>query len=89
MDLSDYGSNMLVATERGLVHPQWIEVIEKRDALLVEADNLVNIAADNDLDLKPFREYRQKIRDVPQDNLDPFNIIWPPKPDIKALLEKK
>ncbi|TOP71798.1 hypothetical protein CGH11_12810 [Vibrio parahaemolyticus] len=73
---------MLIVTERGLVHPKWIDVVEKRDLLLKEADNLVNVALDNNIDPAPFRAYRQQLRDIPQSNQDPYAINWPQKPEI-------
>ncbi|UTZ35142.1 hypothetical protein HB762_28005 (plasmid) [Vibrio campbellii] len=73
---------MLIVTGRGLVHPKWIDVIEKRDLLLKEADNLVNVALDNNIDTAPFRSYRQQLRDLPQSNQDPYAINWPQKPEI-------
>ncbi|MCC8380054.1 phage tail assembly chaperone [Xenorhabdus sp. PB30.3] len=82
MNLSQYNSGILIATERGLVHPKWIEIIEKRAVLLKEADNLVNIVLDNDLDSKEVRAYRKKLRDIPQSFEDPFSVVWPTKPSI-------
>ncbi|WFQ78143.1 phage tail assembly chaperone (plasmid) [Xenorhabdus sp. SF857] len=83
MDLSEKNSGRLIVTERGLVHPKWIEIIEIRAALLKEADNLVNVALDNDLDSKEVRAYRQKLRNIPQSFEDPFSVVWPDKPILQ------
>lgn len=80
--ISEEYEYMLVATERGLVDYRWIEIVEKRDALLKEADILVNKAQDNAIDDIPFRQYRQALRDIPQVHNDPNDITWPVKPSI-------
>ena len=74
---------MLVVTKRGLIESDWLEVIEKRDNLMVEADYLVNIALDKGLDVAPFRAYRQALRDIPQTFSDPLSVVWPDKPVVK------
>ncbi|WP_132982677.1 phage tail assembly chaperone [Vibrio crassostreae] len=57
-------------------------VIEKRDSLMVEADHLVNIAFDNGVDVTPFRQYRQALRDIPQTFTNPEDVVWPQKPSL-------
>ncbi|EKA6056040.1 hypothetical protein OLZ71_003319 [Vibrio parahaemolyticus] len=73
---------MLVVTERGLVSEAWIEIIEARDTLLVEADHLVETALDNGHDATPFRQYRQALRDIPQTYSNPEDVVWPQKPSL-------
>lgn len=54
----------------------------KRNVLLIEADYLVNIAFDSNVDVKPFREYRQKLRRITEDEKFLKNNVWPIKPEI-------
>ncbi|WP_342390354.1 phage tail assembly chaperone [Photobacterium sp. SP02] len=53
-----------------------------RAPLLVEADYLVNIALDNNLDIAPFRDYRQKLRDLTDIYQKYEDVIWPEKPSV-------
>ena len=73
---------MLVVTARGLVAEEWVEHIEKRDRLMVDADHLVNTAMDMELDVTPFRQYRQALRDIPQTFTNPEDVVWPQKPSL-------
>lgn len=75
-------NEMFVVTARGLVSESWVEVIETRNAKLVEADKLVNIAMDIGQDPLPFRSYRQALRDIPQTYDNPDDVVWPLKPTI-------
>jgi hypothetical protein len=74
--------NMLIVTRRGLVAEEWVEHIEKRDRLMVVADHLVNTAMDNGVDVTPFRQYRQALRDIPQTFTNPEDVVWPQKPSL-------
>ncbi|NAW66146.1 phage tail assembly chaperone [Photobacterium halotolerans] len=71
-----------VVTPRGLVDEEWLDVISQRNKLLIEADTLVNIAMDNNVDVTPFREYRQALRDIPQTYTNPEDVVWPQKPSL-------
>jgi len=73
---------MLIVTNRGLVSESWLDITEQRDSLLVEADSLVNKAMDNDVDVTPFRQYRQALRDIPQTFSDAQDVVWPTKPSL-------
>ncbi|MCG9599710.1 phage tail assembly chaperone [Vibrio sp. Isolate31] len=73
---------MLVVTTRGLVAEEWVEHIEQRDRLMVDADHLVNTAMDMELDVTPFRQYRQALRDIPQTYSNPEDVVWPQKPSL-------
>ncbi|MGF1716105.1 phage tail assembly chaperone [Photobacterium chitinilyticum] len=57
-------------------------IVEHCNSLLKEADNLVNIAEDNDFDTAPFRQYRQALRDIPQTYSNPEDVVWPQKPSL-------
>ena len=59
---------------------------QKRDALIAETDYLVMpdypISAEN---LEAIKAYRQKLRDVPQQETFPSEVTWPEKPVIQKL----
>ncbi|WP_017191190.1 phage tail assembly chaperone [Vibrio harveyi] len=55
---------------------------EHRTQLLIEADYLVNVALDNGLDIAPFRQYRQKLRDITQTHKTLMDVVWPQKPSL-------
>ena len=57
---------------------------EQRNALLVDSDNYVR--ADRWDGYTPEQKtawaaYRQALRDLPQNTQDPFNPVWPTKPE--------
>lgn len=53
-----------------------------RKTLLKKADDLVNTALDNGIDVTPFRQYRQALRDIPQTYSNPEEVVWPQKPSL-------
>ena len=55
---------------------------ESRKLLLVEADHLVNVALDNDVDIAPYRQYRQQLRDITQTYKTLKDVVWPQKPSL-------
>lgn len=57
-------------------------VREQRKPLLIEADYLVNLALDNGVDIKPFRDYRQALRDITNNYQSSEGVIWPQKPSL-------
>lgn len=60
----------------------FIEVRKARESLLKDADDLINIAIDNGVDVTPFRQYRQALRDIPQTYTNPEDVVWPQKPSL-------
>ncbi len=52
-------------------------VREKRNKLLQNADILVNIATDTGVGEAEARAYRQALRDVPEQEGFPLNVVWP------------
>ena len=56
---------------------EWKRIRKERTRLLAETDYLA--LKDNTLSTA-MKEYRNKLRSVPQDNSDPYNITWPTKP---------
>ncbi|ANW25818.1 hypothetical protein BA953_16610 [Vibrio coralliilyticus] len=53
---------------------------ERRAPLLIEADYLVNVALDNNIDITPYRQYRQALRDITQTYTNLDDVVWPQKP---------
>ena len=56
---------------------EWKRIRTQRNRLLSETDYLA--LKDNTLSTA-MKEYRDKLRSIPQDNSDPYNITWPTKP---------
>lgn len=63
---------------------QWNEIKLIRERLLKETDftQLPDSPLTSDKKLT-FSEYRQALRDIPQTNTSPDNIVWPIKPDVE------
>lgn len=58
------------------------EVRQARSHLLIEADHMVNIALDNGVDIAPYRQYRQQLRDITQTYTTLKDVVWPQKPSL-------
>lgn len=57
---------------------KWVEIREERNKKLAKLDYIIGIAFENAFTLSDkFKEYRQALRDLPEDFDDPFNITWP------------
>lgn len=69
-----------IAIKPSVIPPTWEEIKKKRDVLLKDSD--WSVAAD--ANPKPSKEawlnYRQALRDVPQNFSDPSKVIWPKTP---------
>jgi hypothetical protein len=66
--------------ESDLVMP-WYIVRQKRDTLLKESDVLVLKHAENNEAVPiELREYRSKLRNIPQEYTNPLLVEWPIKP---------
>ncbi|OEF88843.1 phage tail assembly chaperone [Vibrio splendidus] len=61
---------------------KWTPIRQVRKNKLSEADDLVNMAMDNGVDVTPFRQYRQALRDIPQTFTYPEDVVWPQKPSL-------
>ncbi|WP_016799113.1 phage tail assembly chaperone [Vibrio cyclitrophicus] len=61
---------------------KWTPIRHVRKNKLSEADDLVNMAMDNGVDVAPFRQYRQALRDIPQTYTNPEDVVWPQKPSL-------
>ena len=55
----------------------WVELRQRRNQLLTETDYLA--LADSTL-TDEMRSYRQALRDLPANTVDPANPVWPVKP---------
>lgn len=53
----------------------------ERDVRLKKADYAINIAEDAGLDTSALRQYRQALRDIPQQAGFPDDVVWPEKPE--------
>lgn len=53
-----------------------------RNRLLQKADLEINKLEDQGLDASNWRQYRQQLRDVPQQNDNPDQITWPTPPTL-------
>jgi hypothetical protein len=56
---------------------QWEKVRNQRNQKLEETDWQMVKALETGEDASDLRTYRQKLRDIPQDQNDPFSITWP------------
>ncbi len=57
---------------------QWQAVRDQRNALLSETDaRIIRFLEVGNTVPNELVVYRQALRDIPQGQLDPFNIIWP------------
>jgi len=56
---------------------QWTDVRNQRNQKLQETDWQMTKAMETGEDAADLRTYRQKLRDIPQDQTNPFSITWP------------
>jgi hypothetical protein len=63
---------------------EWKNLRKRRDTLLLESDNVLLYDRWNsfsELKKQDWLNYRQSLRDLPDNTTDPFNPIWPTKPE--------
>lgn len=66
------------------------EVRDERDALLSETDKYMTLDYPiTDESKQLLREYRQALRDIPDQDGFPHSIVWPQKPEIIKLKKSK
>ena len=65
------------AKDARLLADKWVNVRKDRDRRLAETD--FNALSDSTLSSN-MKDYRQALRDVPEDTADVDNINWPTKP---------
>lgn len=64
---------------------QWGRVRDQRNSLLAASDPVIKsqqakVNAGKTNNLAGWQNYQQALRDVPETQTDPFNIIWPAQP---------
>ena len=59
---------------------RWNRIRTIRNKLLDMSDKEMSRAMETQIGISEIKEYRQKLRDIPQNNTDPENIDWPIKP---------
>lgn len=64
----------------GAAERAWKEVRAERNTRLVASD--WTQVADAPVDDLVWAAYRQSLRDLPQTQTDPFNIVWPVPPAV-------
>lgn len=62
----------------GKVERQWEVLRKERNAYLSACDWTQVI--DAPVDQQAWANYRQALRDLPENTVDPFNPVWPTKP---------
>ncbi|NHB94561.1 phage tail assembly chaperone [Photorhabdus cinerea] len=70
-----------------IISDHWLEIeLNKirfhRESLLAEADRLVNAALDQQIDITPYRVYRQKLRNITNEYHFLSDVVWPEKPEL-------
>ena len=56
---------------------KWLEIRNLRNHKLLETDWQMTKAMETGEDASDLRTYRQILRDIPQEQTDPFSITWP------------
>ena len=59
---------------------KWAEVRNERNQKIQETDWHMIKVLETGENASALKNYRQKLRDIPQDHTDPFFITWPEKP---------
>ena len=71
---------------RLIAEQPWVELRQRRDQLLAETDWVTLKAIDDSNDglgiqlPQVWMDYRQALRDLPANTVDPANPVWPTKP---------
>lgn len=60
--------------------PTWDEIRAKRNSLLTESDWAIMEDANPKPSKQAWLDYRQALRDIPQNFTNPEDVIWPQKP---------
>ncbi|MCG9552699.1 phage tail assembly chaperone [Vibrio sp. Isolate32] len=72
---------ILIVTTDGLVEEEWLEVRERRDALIAQTDWVMMPDAPLSAETKEsYLAYRQALRDLPQAYSSAEEVVWPLKP---------
>lgn len=65
-------------SEADIIAMRWADIRAERDTKLAACD--WTQVADAPVDGAAWADYRQALRDLPQAQTDPFNIVWPEPP---------
>lgn len=76
---ADDGSISIVADPVRVADKQWAQVRAQRDELL-RASDWTQLSDAPVADKTVWVTYRSKLRQVPETQTDPFNIVWPEAP---------
>jgi hypothetical protein len=82
-EIAYFESKMLEAQQNAAAN-QWILIREQRDQILASSDILVlpdRWAGYTKQKQTAIATYRQALRDLPETQTDPFNIVWPTAPN--------
>lgn len=60
------------------IHYVWERLRTKRDQLLAQSD--FRMVVDAPWDTEPWAQYRQALRDLPDNTTDPRKAVWPVAP---------
>jgi len=93
LGLVDIGWTYLPAEDTFLPPPrnilaEWAMVREKRNNYLVESDFYIMAdrwATYTQDEQQAWVTYRKKLRDIPQDFVDPKEVVWPQKPIVESM----
>lgn len=83
--LSENKLNYERPSEESVYEYKAFEIRDKRDMLLSETDKYFTISdmpVKNNSYIDKLREYRQALRDIPQQKGFPNDVVWPEKPNI-------
>jgi len=80
-----YSKPSKASLEAGLVEAQddfdWLDVRRKRDALLIDSDRIMlSDYPIHEVDRTNWVNYRQELRDMPQDYPSVDDVVWPDVP---------
>ncbi|MCC8380056.1 phage tail assembly chaperone [Xenorhabdus sp. PB30.3] len=79
LGLSESEANKIISEH--LLEIELNKIRLHRESLLAEADHLVNTALDQQLDIAPYRDYRQKLRNITNEYQFLSDVMWPEKPE--------
>jgi len=79
----DFTDEELTDLETARINDLWFEIRDKRDELLVNSD--IHVVADKwevmtSEQKQEWTTYRQALRDLPQNFLNPEDVVWPVSP---------
>jgi hypothetical protein len=73
-----FSAEEIATVEANAIADAWVSLRSERDRLLSASD--WTQVADAPVDQVAWANYRQALRDLPENTTDPFNPVWPEKP---------